>query len=104
MEVFTTKMELVHPTKKYGDIWKNLNEPLIILTDTQPFTTDGMQIISIIKPGTHHDSRKRTRQMIKDGLLPALQSAFGIEPPMFPSCYRPWHTFIAECLQFRLNR
>lgn len=45
---------------------------------------------------------KRVRQIINDGLLPALESAFGIVPARYSVCYWRWHKFITEHLQFRL--
>jgi hypothetical protein len=58
MEVFTIKMELVDPDKRYGDTWADISELLLMLTDIHPFTTEGMQFASIIRLGTHREPCK----------------------------------------------
>jgi len=93
-DVFMSEMELVHPELQYGDTWEDLDELVLILSELEPFPAEGMQYTSIVRPGTHWNSYKCARQMMKDGLLPALKSAFGIVPAKYPICYRRWHKFI----------
>jgi hypothetical protein len=95
-DIFTSKMELVHPELQYGDTWEDLDEPLLIFSESEPFPIAGMQFTSIVRPGTHRSSYKRTRQMFLEGILPALKVAFGITPDMYPVCYRRWHKFVYE--------
>jgi hypothetical protein len=95
-------MELVHPDLTYGDTWEELDKPLVILSELESFPATGMKYTSIARPGTHRSAYKRTRQLFRDGILPALHAAFGIKPEMFPVCYRWWHKFIYECLRFRM--
>jgi hypothetical protein len=85
-DVFTSKMELVHPELQYGDTWEDLDEPLLILSELTPFSIAGMNYTFIVRPGTHHSSYKCTRLMFKEGILPALQAAFTITPALFPIC------------------
>ena len=85
-------MELVSPESKYGNTWDDLDVPLVVLSDIIPFSTEGMRYTSIVRPGTHRSAGKRTRQMFKVGLLPALETAFGIVPAKYPVCYRAHRT------------
>ncbi len=58
-DVFTSKMELIHPELQYGDSWEDLDEPLLILlSELEPFPAEGMQYTSIVRPGTHRNSYK----------------------------------------------
>jgi len=100
--VFVSKTELVPSELKYGDTWDDLDSPLVVLSELTPFSTEGMHYTSIVKPGTHRAAGKRTRQMFKAGLLPALTSAFGTVPAMYPVCYRRWHQFVYDWLRFCL--
>jgi hypothetical protein len=101
-DVFNSKMELVNPELQYGDTWEDLDEPLLILSELEPFPAAGMNYTSIVHPGTHRNSYKRTRQMFKEGILPALQAAFEITPVLFPISYKRWHKFVSDYLRFRL--
>ncbi len=101
-DVFTSKMELVSPKSKYGNTWDDLDVPLVVLSDIIPFSTEGMRYTSIVRPGTHRSAGKRTRQMFKVGLLPALETAFGIVPAKYPVCYQRWHQVVYDWLHYRL--
>jgi len=57
-DVFTSKMELVNPDLNYGDTWDDLDEPLVILSELEPFPMADMQYTLIARPGTHHNSYK----------------------------------------------
>jgi hypothetical protein len=35
-------MELIHPELQYGDSWEDLDEPLLILSELEPFPAEGM--------------------------------------------------------------
>jgi len=102
-DIFKSKMELVCSDLNYGDTWEDLDEPLIILSELDPFPTTGMTYTSNVRPGTHRSSSKRARQMFKDGILPALNTAFGITPDMYPVCYRRRHKFVYDNLRFCLG-
>jgi hypothetical protein len=95
-------MELVHPELKYGDTWDDLDVPLVVLSELTPFSAEGMHYTSIVRPGTHCAAGKQTRQIFKEGLLPALKSAFGIVPAMYPVCSQRWHQFVYDWLRYRL--
>lgn len=41
-DAFTSKMELIHPELQYGDSWEDLDEPLLILSELEPFPAEGM--------------------------------------------------------------
>jgi hypothetical protein len=95
-------MELAHPTLHYGDTWDDLDEPLVVLSELEPFPTKGIEFTSIFRPGTHRNTFKRTRQLFKDGMIPALAQAFGITPALLPVCFHRWHKFAYEYLRFRM--
>jgi hypothetical protein len=61
-----------------------------------------MQFTPIVRPGTHRNTFKQTCQLFKDGLIPALAQAFGITPALLPVCFRRWHKFAYEYLQFHM--
>jgi len=86
-----------HLEELYAGDLEPLDEPLWVLLHNRPFDDLDTRVARIIRPD------HRARRIFLDGILPALQRGFGIEPNTFPKCYRYWHSLVQAYLEYRLE-
>jgi hypothetical protein len=79
-----------------GDL-EPLDEPLWVLLHNRPFDDLDTRVARITRPD------HRARGVFLDGILPALQRGFGLEPNTFPKCYWYWHSLAQAYLEYRLE-
>jgi hypothetical protein len=86
-----------HLEELYAGDLEPLDEPLWVLLHNRPFDDLDTRVARITRPD------HRARGVFLDGILPALQRGFGLEPNTFPKCYWYWHSLVQAYLEYRLE-
>jgi len=83
--------------KKYTGDLEPLEEPLWVLLHNRPFDDLDTRAARITRPD------HRARGVFVEGIVPALNRGFNLEPNTFPRCYQFWPSLVKAYLEYRLE-